>query len=92
MKRREPKLCMWLLSAIGIQISGSRLETSFPLRWALGSLNFMLSWGTIMLTVWLVTSGFEGLARQALGVLVGRVVYGAINASLSPVSSSPGLP
>lgn len=90
MKRREPKLCVWLLGAMGIQISGSRLETSFPLRWALGSLNFMLTWGTLVLTVWVVTSGLEGVARHALGVLAACIVYGALNASLSPGSSSPG--
>lgn len=83
MRRREPKLCVWILGAMGIQIGSSKLDSSFPLRWALGSMNFMLTWGVIVLIAWSIISGLEDVVRRVLVVLGACVVYGALNASLN---------
>lgn len=81
MKYRPPFLLLWLLEKSGQGVCAHRIHTSFPLRWLLGSLNFLLTWGLLAGVAWTLLDQGDRVTSPTVVVLCACVVYGLLNAS-----------
>jgi len=66
---------------MGIDVSAAALARSFPLRWFVNALYFLLAWGVLVVVAWTLIGGRDTLATNAVSAVIGSVLYGLLVAT-----------
>lgn len=78
----DPSLVLWLFKKAGRPIEAGTIRRSFRLRWGINSLDFFMTWGTLVMIAWLILDLNTSLRVGVACVAVGSLVYGFMVASL----------
>lgn len=86
---RQPSMVLWLLRRLGVAADAEQIEESFPLRWLLGSVDFLLRWGVVAVLAWWSLGTQRALSVGVVVVIAGSFVFGLINALTRGRSMKP---
>lgn len=81
MGHTNPALALWIFSRMGIEVSAPVLGRSFPLRWLVHGLNFLLTWGIAVVLAWHLADERNVLGWQVACAVIGSALYGLLAAA-----------
>jgi len=86
---KNAPVAVWILSRMGVDVSGAALERSFFLRSFVHALNFLLTWGLFVVITWSLQDERNALGLKISCAVIGSAIYGLLIAAHAPVTAPP---
>jgi hypothetical protein len=86
----NPALVLWIFSRMGVDVSASVLDGSFLRRWLVYGLNFLLTWGILVVLAWHLADERRVLGWQVACAVIASTLYGVLAAAHPRVKARSG--